>query len=589
MKVDEKLALGRHSLAHVLAKAVCELYDNVQLGIGPAIDNGFYYDFLMPDTIRESDFNKIETKMKEIIDNNEDFTVWNVDTPDECFKNQPLKLELIKEFQERGENLTAYNTGDDFYDLCIGPHVSNTKELRNWGFAISSVAGAFWRGDNSRPMLQRVYCYAFDSRKALKEYYKFLEEAAKRDHRMLGNKLDLFFFDETAPGMPYWLPKGWKLYRTLLEFTQKVHEERGYQEIVGPQLNSRSLWVTSGHWEHYQENMFLVDANAEGDNNEDNIYALKPMNCPNALITYGRKSRSYRDFPLRYMETSIIHRREPSGALHGLLRVQCFRQDDSHNFITEGQIHEEINHMLDICDYLYNVFGLKYRPTLSTRPEEGYLGTIEQWDNAEAELKKVLTARFGDGFDINEGDGAFYGPKIDIMIEDVLGREWQCCTIQLDFQLCGKFNLKYADGEGGLKTPVLVHRALFGSLERFIGILIEHFAGYFPFWLSPLQVGIVPIADVHESYADEVAAALKSLGIRVHVDKGDGTMGNKIKNYRNELVPYIIILGDKEVQDRRVSLRARTGKQVNDIALSAFTDACIKMAAEHTIELFEEF
>ena len=575
------LATCRHSLSHILAKAVCELYDDVKLGIGPAIENGFYYDFELTHTIKEEDFAAIEEKMAQIINNNEDFTCFDMQNAEELFKNQPYKLELIAELTQKNENLTAYNTGDNFYDLCAGPHIKNTKELRNWGFCISSVAGAYWRGDNNNTMLQRIYCYAFPTKRELKEYHKFLEEAKKRDHRVLGNQLELFFFDDTAPGMPYWLPKGWRLYRTLLEFTQKLHEQRGYQEIVGPQLNHQSLWITSGHWEHYHDNMFTVELQNE------QTFALKPMNCPNAMIAYARKNRSYRDLPLRYMETSLLHRKESSGAVHGLLRVQTFRQDDSHNFISHDQIYSEINDILDITDYLYNLFGLTYRPVLSTRPE-GFLGEITEWDAAETELKKVLDTRFKDDYIINEGDGAFYGPKIDIMVCDTLGREWQCCTIQLDFQLAAKFNLQYTNADGKLITPVVVHRALFGSIERFLGILIEHFAARFPFWLSPVQVGIVPVAKVHEEYAKTIETKLRAAGIKANTDTTDGTMGNKIKSYRNELTPYIIIVGDKETQENTISLRVRTGTQINDVKLENFIKICNKMLKEFSLELIEE-
>ena len=584
MDKNSILETGRHSLAHVLAKAVCILFEDVKLGIGPAIDDGFYYDFDLPHTLNEDDFAKIEDKMREIINNNEEFTLFEVSNFEQEFDGQPYKLELSREFLEAGEKLTAYSTGEGFYDLCAGPHVQNTKELRNWGFCVASVAGAYWRGDSTKPMLQRIYCHAFATRPELKKYHQFLEEAKKRDHRVLGNQLDLFFFDETAPAMPYWLPKGLALYRTLLEFSQKTHAERGYLEMSGPQLNSRKLWETSGHWEHYQDNMYIIELENE------QAFALKPMNCPNAMIAYGRKSRSYRDLPLRYFETSIIHRKEASGTFHGLFRVQAFRQDDSHNFISNEQIYDEINHILDISDYLYDTFGLGYRPTLSTRPKEGYLGNIADWDNAEEQLRQVLNRRYGEGnYQINEGDGAFYGPKIDMMVKDVLEREWQCCTIQLDFQLAGKFGLKYADQSGALKTPVVVHRALFGSLERFLGIMIEHFAARFPFWLSPLQVGIVPVHEKHIEYAEKIRRQLYSHGIKAHVDTTEGTMGNKIKSFRHELVPYILILGDKELEDDTISLRVRTGKQINGISLQDFLEKAIDMLQNRSLELTEEF
>jgi len=578
---DDYIAKARHSMAHVLAKAVCELFDDVKLAIGPPIDNGFYYDFDLPHTIKEEDFAKIEERMERIIKNDEEFKLFEIENPEEFFKDEPYKMELIKEFRDKGIEVTAYENGG-FVDLCAGPHIESTKELRNWGFTIASVAGAYWRGDSDRLMLQRVYVHAFPTRQELKKFLSFLEEAKKRDHRALGPKLDLFFFDETAPGMPYWLPKGWKMYNALLDFSRKVHEERGYQEIVGPQLNHRSLWETSGHWEHYHDDMFTIDLSNE------QVYALKPMNCPNAMIAFRHTNRSYKELPLRYFETSLLHRKEASGTMHGLLRVQTFRQDDSHNFVSEEQIFDEINDVLDIAEYLYSVFGLTAKAYLSTRPEDGYLGTIEQWNQAEADLKKVLDTRFSGNYEINEGDGAFYGPKIDLKVRDALNREWQLGTVQLDFQLAGKFGLHYTDRDGKQKTPVVIHRALYGSLERFIGILTEQFSGKFPFWLSPLQIGVVPVHPEHEAYAKEVTKKLADAGYRINIDTTDGTMGNKIKSFRNQAVPYIVILGEKEVSEGTVSLRTRSGVQINDISLDVFMDMCGKLDKEHLLELIEE-
>jgi len=579
---DDYIAKARHSMAHVLAKAVCTLFDDVKLAIGPPIDNGFYYDFDLPHTIREEDFAAIEAKMTEIINGNEDYVLRKLDNPEDELKDEPYKLELIKEFREGGEEITAYDLGEGFSDLCAGPHVENTRELRNWGFKVASIAGAYWRGNSDNAMLQRVYVYAFPTKPELKKHLQFLEEAKKRDHRVVGPHLDLFFLDETAPGMPYWLPKGWKMYNALIDFSRKVHEKRGYQEIVGPQLNSRSLWETSGHWEHYRDDMYTIDF---GD---DQHFALKPMNCPNAMIVFGHTNRSYRELPLRYSELSLLHRNEASGALHGLLRVRTFRQDDSHNFVAENQIFDEINDILDIADYLYSAFGLVAKAYLSTRPEEGYLGTIEQWNQAEADLKKVLDTRFTGNYEINEGDGAFYGPKIDLKVRDALNREWQLGTVQLDFQLAGKFNLHYTDSDGKQKVPVVIHRALFGSLERFIGILIEQFAGKFPFWLSPVQIGVVPVHTDHEEYAQKITQMLRDAGHRVSIDTSDGTMGNKIKSFRHEMMPYIVIVGEKEVEGGTISLRTRSGVQINEIAPEKFVEICKKMENEHLLELIEE-
>ena len=580
-KDDNYIAVARHSMAHVLAKAVCELFDDVKLGIGPAIDNGLYYDFDLPHTIREEDFAAIEQKMAEIIAGDEGFVLREVNDAGSEFGDQPYKLELVEELEQQGAVATRYDTGQ-FYDLCAGPHVENMRELRNWGFKIASIAGAYWRGDSERPMLQRVYVHAFPSRQELKKHLQFLEEAKKRDHRVLGNQLDLFFIDETAPGMPYWLPKGLKLYNVLLEYVRGVLNQRGYQEIAGPQLNHRSLWETSGHWEHYQDNMFTFVGS------EENVMALKPMNCPNAIKTFARKSRSYRELPLRYSDTSYIHRREVSGTLHGLMRVQAFRQDDAHIFLTAEQIYDEINEILDITNHIYGVFGLSYRPVLSTRPEEGYLGEIATWDAAEAALKSVLDASFGDAYDINEGDGAFYGPKIDILVKDVLNREWQLCTIQLDFQLASRFDVSYADRDGKHKMPIIIHRTIIGAFERVIGVLIEHFAGKFPFWLSPVQIGVVPVHTEHEEYAKKIAARFEGAGYRVSVDTSDGTMGNKIKSFRHEMVPYIIIVGEKEVADNNISIRIRSGVQLNGIGIEDFENMCGRLENERLLELIEE-
>lgn len=584
-KNEMDIHTGRHSLAHVLAKAVTELFDDVKLAIGPAIDTGFYYDFDMSHTITEDDFKKIEERMADIISRNEYFPkkMISVDDALKLFKDQPYKLELIESLKDKGEDMSVYYLGDDFYDLCRGPHVENTKDLKNWSYKISNVAGAYWHGDENNTMLQRVYVYAYPSKAELKEYLNFVEEAKKRDHRKLGPQLDLFFMDETAPGMPYWLPDGWKMFNVLIDFWRQEHEKRGYHEISSPLVNRDVLWKTSGHWAHYKENMFAIPLS------EDQTFAVKPMNCPNAMVVYGRKTRSYRDLPLRFSDCDVLHRKEGSGTLHGLLRVQMFRQDDSHNFITEDQIHSEINSILDIADLFYSIFGLTYSPVLSTRPKD-FMGDIALWDKAEAELKSVLDARYGkDGYKINEGDGAFYGPKIDIMMKDALNRVWQTGTIQLDFQLSRNFNLTYTDKDGKQKIPVVVHRVIYGSMERFIGILIEHFAGKFPFWISANQIGIVPVRDEHIDYANKIAEKIRMSGLRVSVDTSEGTMGNKIKSFRKKLLPYIVIVGDKEMENNTISLRVRTGKQINDISLDSFISQCKNMVENHSLDLCEEF
>ena len=571
----------RHSLSHVMAEAVKEIYKDVKLAIGPAIDNGFYYDFDIPQTILPEDLQKIEDKMKEIIKKDFDFTQ-SFMTKDEArkfFANEPYKLELIQGIQD--EKVSIYTSGD-FVDLCAGPHVESSKELRSAAFKLMSIAGAYWRGDSKNKMLQRIYAVCFTSKEELKKYLFEIEEAKRRDHRKLGPELDLFFLDDTAPGMPYWLPHGLKLYNKLLAFWREEHEARGYQEFSGPQLNSRKLWETSGHWAHYKDNMFITGE-------EENPLALKPMNCPNSIMVYKHKVRSYRELPLRFCDCDRLHRKEISGTLHGLLRVQSFTQDDSHNYIRDTQIKSEINSILDIADRFYDIFGIKYHAVLSTRPED-FMGDINLWNKAESELKEIMTERFGkDGFELNEGDGAFYGPKIDLLMTDALGRKWQTGTIQLDFQLPRNFDLTFANEKGELEVPVMVHRVIYGSFERFIGILIEHFAGAFPFWLCPTEAGIVPVSESNFEYAKEVATVLKENGITPEIDLSQNGMGAKVNSFRKMKVPYTLILGEKEQNEKTVSIKIRGGKQVNDIPLQKFVEICKKQNKDRTLNLVEEF
>ncbi len=571
----------RHSLSHVMAQAVKEIYGDVKLAIGPAIDNGFYYDFDLSTTILPEDLEKIENKMKEIIKKDFDFTqsFMTKEEAKKFFANEPYKLELIDGIQD--EKVSIYTSGD-FVDLCAGPHVEKSQELRNAAFKLTNIAGAYWRGDSKNKMLQRIYAVCFSSKEELKKYLFEIEEAKRRDHRKLGPELDLFFLDDTAPGMPYWLPHGLKMYNKLLAFWREEHESRGYQEFSGPQLNSRKLWETSGHWAHYKENMFIT-----GD--EQNPLALKPMNCPNSIMVYKQKVRSYRELPLRLASCDKIHRKEISGTLHGLFRVQTFTQDDSHNYIRDTQIKDEINEIMDIADKLYGVFGLTYKPLLSTRPED-FMGNINLWNRAEKELKEIMVERFGqDGFELNEGDGAFYGPKIDLIMTDALGRKWQTGTIQLDFQLPRNFDLTFANEKGELEVPVMVHRAIYGSFDRFIGIIIEHFAGAFPFWLSPTQVGVVPVSEKNNQYAKEIAAVLKENGISSEIDLSENGMGAKVNGYRKMKVPYTLILGEQEEQNKTISIKIRGGKQVNNIPLNKFLEICNKQNKEKTLNLVEEF
>ncbi len=556
---SEYLEVYRHSMAHILAKAVFELFgkDNVQYAIGPQTEDGCFYDFLLPRAVVKEDYVDIENKMREILKRKEDFTCREVSKQEalEMFKNQKFKLEIINELSE-DEKITVYSTGDDYVDLCTGPHVDNSQALLNVAFQVKSVSGAYWKGDEKNDSLQRIYLYAFPSKEELKAHLNFIKEAMERNHKKIGPQLDLFMFDETAPGMPYWLPNGWKMFNALLDFWRQKHSTHGYQEISAPLLNSRQLWEISGHWDHYQENMFLTNVDT------DMPFAVKPMNCPNAIRVFARKPVSYKDMPLRYSETSCIHRKEKSGELNGLFRVQLFRQDDAHTFITDEQIETEIMDIMDIVGDLYSTFGLSYSAELSTRPDD-FMGAPE-------------------------GDGAFYGPKIDLKMKDCLGRQWQMGTIQLDFQLPGRFDLKYVSNDGTQKQPVMIHRALFGSFERFIGILIEHFKGAFPFWMSPIQVGIVPIHSEHNDYAKEICDILQDNKVRFETDLSDKNMKEKIKHCKNFKVPYTVVVGEKEKTNRTVSINVRgTNKQIQDVPLEKFVELCIKMNKEYTLDLID--
>ena len=535
----------RHSLAHILAKAVVEIFgkENVQYAIGPQISDGFYYDFLLPRNLTNDDFAAIEDKMREILKRREDWTVEELskDAALALFAGQKFKEELINDLPA-DEKITVYRTGDDFVDLCRGPHISNSQELMGAAFQIKSVSGAYWRGDEKRDQLQRIYVYAFENKKDLKAHLQFVREAMERDHKKLGPQLELFMFDESAPGMPYWLPRGWKLYNALLEYWRSIHEEHGYQEISAPVINNRHLWKTSGHWEHYVDNMFIIPGHDEEGNMDietADTYAAKPMNCPNAINVYRNALRSYRELPFRISQVDVIHRKEKSGELNGLFRVQAFRQDDAHIFVTEDQISSEIKDIMDVATEIYGTLGLTYKAELSTRPDD-FMGDIEVWNQAEDALKKILDEQYGAGnYEINEGDGAFYGPKIDLSMRDALGREWQMGTIQLDFQLPLNFDLKYVADDSSYKRPVMIHRAIFGSFERFIGILTENFKGLFPFWMCPYQVGIVPILPEHNDYAKEVLQTLRSAGIRAEADYAYRNMKEKIKGFHAMKDPYI--------------------------------------------------
>ncbi len=588
MEKEVFLSLYRHSLAHVLAKAVIELYGkDVQYAIGPQIADGFYYDFRLPVSVTAEDFGKIEDKMKEILKRRETWTRSEISRADALtmFEGQKYKTELIQELPE-DEIITVYHTGDDFVDLCRGPHVENSQELMSAAFEIHAVSGAYWRGDEHNDALQRIYVWAFPSRDELKAHKALIKEAMERDHKKLGPQLDLFMMDPSAPGMPYWLPRGWKMYNVLLKFWREIHERHGYQEISGPVLSKKELWVTSGHWDHYMDGMFIIPG--ETIDSVDTM-ALKPMNCPNAIKVFMSRGRSYRELPFRINQVDVIHRKEKSGELNGLFRVQEFHQDDAHILVTEEQIADEIKDIMSIATEIYGTFGLSYAAELSTRPDD-YMGDIEVWNKAEEDLKNILLDVYGEGnFEINEGDGAFYGPKIDLKMKDALGREWQMGTIQLDFQLPLNFDMKYVSRDGTQKRPVMIHRAIFGSFERFIGITIEHFKAAFPFWLNPYQVAVVPIRTEHNDYARQVVDALQAAGIRVEVDYADKNMNEKIKTFKTMKDPYILVLGDKEMQEGTVSVTIRGSKtQLHGVPVKAFIEMCEAMNASHALELLTE-
>ena len=554
-----------HTTSHIMAQAIKRLYPEIKLAIGPSIDNGFYYDFDTEKPFTPEMLEAIEKEMKKII--KEDLPIERFELPrKEAIefmkeKEEPYKVELINDLPE--DAIISFYKQGEFTDLCAGPHVMSTGKVK--AVKLLSSSGAYWRGNEKNKMLQRIYGISFPKASQVDEYVNMIEEAKKRDHRKLGKELELFFFDETAPGMAYWMPKGFTMMNTLIDFWRKEHKKRGYQEFSGPQLNSSELWKISGHWDHYKEDMFVL---TDADGNEQ---ALKPMNCPNSIKIYQSKLRSYKDLPLRFNDVDVIHRNEKSGQLNGLFRVRMFRQDDSHNYITEEQIGSEIKDIIEIAKHLYSVFGLEYKLTLSTRPEEDFMGEIETWDKAENDLRKVLDEICGEGnYQVNEGDGAFYGPKIDIKMKDCLGREWQMGTVQLDFQLPQRFNLHYIDKDGNKKTPIMVHRALFGSFDRFIGIITEHFAGAFPTWLAPVQVRILPIADSHKEYAEKLKEKLEEYDIRVELDEREEKIGYKIREAQLQKIPYMLIIGDKEVQANAVGVRSRKDGDIGAMSVEDF-------------------
>ena len=564
---EDGIEIIRHSTAHVMAQAVKRIYGNVKLAIGPTIKNGFYYDFDLDISLTQDDLKKIEDEMNKII--NEDLKFKRDDVSKEealkimSEKGEYYKVELINALDE-SEKISLYEQGD-FTDLCRGPHIPSTKFIK--AFKLTSVAGAYWRGSEKNKMLQRIYGVAFSSKKELEKYLNMIEEAKKRDHRKLGRELKLFEIMDEGPGFPFFLPKGVILKNILIDYWRKLHNEAGYVEIETPIMLNKELWIRSGHWDHYKENMYTSMI----DNKE---FALKPMNCPGGMLVYKSEGHSYRDLPLRVGELGRVHRHEISGALHGLMRVRAFTQDDAHIFMLPEQIKSEILGVIKLIDEVYDTLGFKYNVELSTRPEDS-MGSDEEWNMAERSLKEALDEG-GLDYKINEGDGAFYGPKIDFHIEDSLGRSWQCGTIQLDFQLPQRFELEYIGSDGGKHRPIVIHRVIFGSIERFIGILIEHFAGKFPVWLSPIQVKVLPISDSFMEYGHEVIDKLRKYGIRCEIDNRSEKIGYKIREARNERVPYMIIVGEKEKNNGNISLRSRDMGEEPTTSLEEFITRVLK-------------
>ncbi|MEZ4357304.1 MAG: threonine--tRNA ligase [Eubacteriales bacterium] len=551
----------RHSASHIMAQAVKRLYPGIKLAIGPAIDNGFYYDFDIDKPFSIEELDSIEHEMAKIVKENmpiERFTL----PRNEAIKymggmGETYKVELIEALPE-GETISFYRQGE-FVDLCAGPHVPSTGYVEH--FKLLSVAGAYWRGDEKNKMLQRIYGTAFTKKSDLEDYLNRLEEAKKRDHRKLGKELDLFSIHEEGPGFPFYHPKGVILMNNLIDFWRKEHVKRGYEEIKTPMILNRDLWIRSGHWDHYKENMYFTKI-------DDMDYAVKPMNCPGGMITYKRKTPSYRELPIRLAELGLVHRHELSGALHGLMRVRCFTQDDAHIFMTKDQIKQEIFNVIDLTDYFYSVFGFKYHVELSTRPEDS-MGSDKDWEEATNALKEALIEK-GMEFTINEGDGAFYGPKIDFHLEDSIGRTWQCGTIQLDFQMPEKFDLNYIGEDGEKHRPVMIHRVVFGSIDRFIGILTEHFAGAFPLWISPVQVKVISLTEKTINEAKAIYEKLLEEEIRAELDIRNEKVGYKIREAAAQKTPYMLIIGDKEVAENVVAVRKRKAGDIGKMSLDQF-------------------
>ncbi len=550
-----------HSCSHIMAQAIKRLWPEVKLAIGPSIDEGWYYDLSAPFAFTPDHMEKIEEEMRKIC--KEKIKIERFELPRaealEFMKDEPFKVELINDLPE-GEAISFYKQGE-FTDLCAGPHLDSTGRVKGNAIKLLACNAAYWRGDSNRETLQRIYGIAFPKKEELDEYLARIEEAKRRDHRKLGKELGLFAFRDEAPGFPFYLPKGMVLKNTLIDYWRQVHKKWDYVEIATPQIMRRTLWETSGHWDHYKENMYttLIDG-------ED--FAIKPMNCPGSILVYELEPHSYRDLPLRYGELGLVHRHELSGALHGMFRVRCFTQDDAHILLANDQIQSEVVRIAQLFDEVYSLFGLPYKIELSTMPED-HIGTKEDWDAATKSLADAIES-IGKTYEVNEGDGAFYGPKLDFHIQDCLGRTWQCGTIQLDFQLPGRFNLEYTGSDGEKHCPVMIHRVVFGSIERFIGIITEHFAGAFPVWLAPVQVRIMPITDRTAEYSKQLQKKLEAVGVRVETDLRNEKIGYKIREAQGQKIPYMLVVGDKEAEAGNVSVRTRSGGDMGAMSVEDF-------------------
>ncbi len=570
-ETEDALPIIRHTASHILAQAVKRLYPDTKLSIGPAIEDGFYYDFDKEGGFTPEDLEKLEAEMKKIVKENlkiETYTLPRQEAIDFLkSKGEDYKVMLVEDLPE-GEPISFYKQGE-FVDLCAGPHALYTKAVK--AFKLTSLAGAYWRGDEHNKMLTRIYGTAWESKEDLEKYLNMLEEAKKRDHRKLGKELGIFAIMEEGPGFPFFLPNGVTLKNTLIEYWRELHLREGYQEINTPMILNQALWLQSGHWDHYKDNMYTTVI-------DDEIYCIKPMNCPGSTLVYRTEPRSYRDLPIRYGELGLVHRHEKSGTLHGLFRVRCFTQDDAHLYMTPDMIESEIEGVVRLIDEVYSKFGFKYHVELSTRPDDS-MGSDEDWENATNALMNALKT-MGIDYVVNEGDGAFYGPKIDFHLEDSLGRTWQCGTIQLDFQMPQRFDLEYTGADGAKHRPVMVHRVIFGSIERFMGILIEHYAGKFPVWLAPVQVKILSVSEKSFAYAKEVFDRMKDARVRVQLDNSDEKIGYKIRQAQLQKVPYMLVLGEKEAEDGSiVTVRTRDGKDLGQAQTDMFIAHVLKQNA----------